>query len=324
MNNYCSIQTEPVSVLIVDDDPFTQMQLRLYLQRENYRLIITNNGKEGLKAYHQYHPDLVLLDAVMPEMDGFECCQQLMQLPGAEYTPILMITSLDDQQSVDQAFAVGATDYVTKPIHWPVLRQRVRRLLHQVRLQQQLEAANEKLQRLVSIDGLTQIHNRRRFDECIQFEWQRLAREEQWLALIFIDIDYFKLYNDTYGHQAGDHCLQQVAQTIQNTLQRPADFAARYGGEEFAVILPNTHLAGAKKVAEKIRFNIENLHIPHQKSSVSQWVSASLGVVCLIPDAQETPKQLIKKADQALYQAKLQGRNCLVTVDESQILAIIP
>lgn len=302
-------------ILIVDDDPFMQMQLRLYLEREGYQLIITNNGKEGIQAYHQYHPDLVLLDAVMPEMDGFECCQQLMQLPGAEYTPILMITSLDDQQSVDQAFAVGASDYVTKPIHWPVLRQRVKRLLHQVRLQQQLEAANKKLERLASIDGLTQINNRRRFDETLQHEWQRLAREKQPLALILIDIDYFKLYNDTYGHQAGDSCLQQVAKTIENTLQRSADFAGRYGGEEFVVILPNTPLAGAKYVAYKIRFAVQQLQIPHYQSTVSQWISVSLGVSCVVPNAHFRAEQLLQKADQALYHAKVQGRDRLVAVD---------
>lgn len=168
---------------------------------------------------------------------------------------------------------------------------------------------------LVSIDGLTQINNRRRFDECLQHEWQRLTREKQPLALILIDIDYFKLYNDTYGHQAGDNCLQQVAQAINNALQRPADVAARYGGEEFAVILPNTDLAGAKTVAEKIRSLVQQLQITHQKSPVSRWVSGSLGVTCVVPDADKLPEQLIQKADQALYQAKVQGRDRLVAVD---------
>ncbi|HEY9646472.1 MAG TPA: response regulator, partial [Chroococcidiopsis sp.] len=222
--------SEPPLILVVDDDRFMRYQLHHIMSEEGYRVEEANNGREGIEAYQTLKPDIVLMDAIMPVMDGFSCCQKLRSTaieqtqPGQApiHPPILMITSLDDQQSVDMAFASGADDYVTKPIHWAVLRQRVKRLIYQHQLHRELHDANQKLaeanfalERLVSLDGLTQVANRRRFDQCFQFEWQRLARDQQYLSLILADIDYFKAYNDTYGHQAGDRCLYQVAQAIQ-------------------------------------------------------------------------------------------------------------
>ncbi len=307
-----SNQPEQPLILIVDDDPFIQMQLRLYLEREGYRTIIISNGEEALSAYTRDRPQLVLLDAIMSGMNGFDCCAKLMKLPEATYTPVLMITALDDQQSVDQAFNAGATDYVTKPIHWAVLRQRVRRLLHQAQLQKDLEAANQSLYRMVSIDGLTQISNRRRFDEYFQKEWLRMAREQLPLSLILCDVDCFKAYNDAYGHQAGDKCLQQIAKAIDSIVQRPADLVARYGGEEFVVILPNTNATGALCVAEKICLKVRDLKIFHVHSAVSNFVTISLGVTSVVPSREDSKERLIARADKALYQAKNQGRDRVV------------
>lgn len=296
-------------ILLIDDDPFIRLQLRLCLEKEGYRVVEANDGLEGLAAYQALHPDLVLLDAVMPEMDGFECCTKLMSLPEGTHIPVLMITGLEDQASVDLAFEVGATDFVTKPIHWAVLRQRVRRLLQQSLLRQQLEAANQRLQSLVSLDGLTQVANRRRFDEYLTQEWRRLARERSPLALILCDVDFFKAYNDTYGHQAGDYCLQQVAQALSDTAKRPADLVARYGGEEFAVILPHTDLEGAIQVAEAMRERIKELAIPHTQSTTGQFITLSSGVACTIPLHDADPARLIATADAALYRAKSEGRD---------------
>ncbi len=172
-----------------------------------------------------------------------------------------------------------------------------------------LEQANEQLNRLATLDGLTQVANRRQFDQRLQHEWQRLSRERQDLSLIICDIDYFKNYNDTYGHLAGDECLQKVAYAIQKAVQRPADLVARYGGEEFAVILPNTPQYGAMKVAENIREQVSKLHIHHTASQVSSWVTLSLGISTMIPTPEEVPATLIAQADVALYQAKTQGRD---------------
>lgn len=175
-----------------------------------------------------------------------------------------------------------------------------------------LQADNKHLQRLVSIDGLTQVANRRRFDEYLEIEWLRMARERQPLSLILCDVDYFKLYNDTYGHLVGDTCLQRVAEAISRGLKRPADLLARYGGEEFAVVLPNTNALGAVQVAEKLRCEINHLMIPHATSAVSNYVTMSWGVSSIIPTHEFSLKQLIAAADKALYEAKEQGRNRII------------
>ncbi|BAY17801.1 response regulator receiver modulated diguanylate cyclase [Nostoc sp. HK-01] len=296
-------------VLIVDDEPFIRTQLRLALERDGYQIAEARDGLEALILFQQLHPQIVLMDAIMPGMDGFECCIKLQSLDQGKYTPVLMITGLEDQESVDQAFDAGAIDYVTKPIHWPVLRQRVKRLIQQSQLQKQLEAANQELQRLVTIDGLTQVASRRRFEEYFSQEWQRMARDQLPLSLILCDVDYFKSYNDTYGHRAGDRCLQKVAQAIKDSVKRPADLVARYGGEEFAVILPKTEMQGAAILAEKICSVVRKLAIPHSNSQVSGYVTISAGVAADIPQPGSDFQDIISAADRALYQAKIEGRD---------------
>ncbi|HEY9674612.1 MAG TPA: diguanylate cyclase [Waterburya sp.] len=184
--------------------------------------------------------------------------------------------------------------------------------IQQSSLFEQLEAANQELQRLACVDGLTQVANRRRFDEYLNLEWRRLGRERRPLSLILCDIDYFKLYNDTYGHLSGDLCLQQVASVLRQVLRRPADLVARYGGEEFAMILPNTDLTEASRVAETIRQSLQRLAIPHTQSPMSQCVTLSLGVACSIPTSDSSPQALIAAADEVLYQAKAEGRDRVV------------
>lgn len=312
-------------ILVVDDDQFTRQLLRRVMEKEGYQVIEAANGEQGLEAYKRLKPHLVLLDALMPVMDGFTCCTQLQMLGNddsleqetfvdesfqdAARTPVLMITGLEDQESVDRAFAVGATDYLTKPIHLAVLRQRVRRIIQQSQLYQKLEIANRELQRLASLDGLTGVANRRRFDEYLDVEWRRLAREKLPLSLILCDIDFFKKYNDTYGHQAGDACLRRVADALRFCARRSVDLVARYGGEEFAVILPNTTDVGASLVAEEIRTVVNALEIAHAQSAVSEHVTLSLGVACMQPTLSSPPSILIAVADAALYKAKAAGRN---------------
>jgi diguanylate cyclase (GGDEF)-like protein len=313
-------------ILIVDDDPSMRQVLRRVMEKDGYQVVEAANGEQGLEVYRRLKPQLILLDALMPVMDGFACCTHLQKLisessPDDEAfadvndlnsvarTPVLMITGLDDQASVDRAFAVGATDYVTKPIHFAVLRQRVRRLIQQSQLYQKLEIANRELQRLASLDGLTGVANRRRFDEYLDMEWQHMAREKLPLSLILCDIDFFKKYNDTYGHQAGDACLRQVADALRFCARRSIDLVARYGGEEFVVILPNTTVSVAAQIAEEMRSVVNALQIPHVQSAVSQYVTLSLGIACMTPTLNTSPAMLIAAADAALYQAKAAGRN---------------
>ena len=307
--NTASLFQQPPIVLVVDDDRITRQLLRRAMEQEGYQVVEAGNGEECLKAYQNYQPHIILIDAMMPVMDGFTCCTYLQKLPGGDRTPILMITSLDDKESIARAFAVGASEYVTKPIHWFVLLQRVRRLINQILLVEQLEAANLELQRLANSDGLTQVANRRRFDEYFDEEWRRHSRALLPLSLILCDIDFFKIYNDTYGHQAGDECLKLVANTISCNVKRAGDLVARYGGEEFAVILPNTLGENAFEVAQKIREKLKELQIPHVGSLVSEYVTLSLGVASTYPQQNQAKALLLASADKALYQAKTAGRD---------------
>ena len=207
-----------------------------------------------------------------------------------------------------------------QPLEIDLLKQlatQVAIAIQQSELYQKLQSANLELHRLASSDGLTQVANRRCFDEYIHQEWQRLAREKSPLSLILCDIDFFKKYNDTYGHQAGDRCLQQVAQAISRVIKRPADLVARYGGEEFAIILPHTEAQGAAHVAELIRLEVKSLEIPHnihqlsqaESSAIKTYITLSLGVASMIPDHASSPARLIFNADHALYAAKAEGRD---------------
>lgn len=195
----------------------------------------------------------------------------------------------------------------TNQLLWQILQK-------QAIAKQKLKATNQKLLHLATIDGLTQVKNRYFFNQKIHHEWQRLQREQQPLSLILFDVDYFKRYNDFYGHQAGDLCLQEIAQVAQKSLHRPADFIARYGGEEFAVVLPNTSKDGAITVAQRIQKSLKTLAIPHQSSGVSSIISVSLGIAHMIPTEDVLCESLIEQADQALYHAKEMGRDRYIVV----------
>ncbi len=310
----------PPLILTVDDDSTTRQMIRRNLKFEGYEIVEANNGSQCLEMYLQVKPDIILLDAIMPMMDGFECCQKLQHLMQNNFaTPVLMITGLDDEESVDHAFAAGATDYVTKPIHWPVLLQRVRRLLQQAQLYKELEEANHKYQRLANEDGLTGVANRRRLDEYLDECWQQAIKDRSALSLLLCDVDFFKKYNDNYGHIAGDFCLQQVAKIMRNCVKRSADLVGRYGGEEFMIILPNTNEAGGLHVGEKIRSSIEQFMIPHKFSSVSNYITLSIGSASVVPSETDLPITLVAAADRALYTAKVSGRNRVSSGNTSEI-----
>ncbi|MGF1517181.1 MAG: diguanylate cyclase domain-containing protein [Nodosilinea sp.] len=303
------IQPESAVILVADDDACIRHMLNRYLEHEGYQVIEAADGEATLSLYFDHLPDLVLLDALMPGVDGFEVCERLQTMTQGNLAPILMITGLEDEKSVDQAFAIGVVDYVTKPIHWAVLRQRVKRLIHQHRLERQLREANYQLQQLTMIDSLTQVANRRRFDEYLLQEWGRALRGHLPLSLIICDLDHFKPYNDHYGHQAGDRCLQAVAEALDQCINRASDLVARYGGEEFAVILPNTTMAGAMQVGDRLVKAIQALALPHATSPTAPVVTLSCGGATVMPRANYLPADLIFTADGALYQAKDRGRN---------------
>ncbi len=306
-------------ILIVDDQIVSQRFLEKILTKNSYQVMTALNAKIALDIIKDNLPDLILLDIMMPDMNGYELCAHLKNNQTTKNIPIIFLTCLEGIEDKIKAFEIGGVDYIIKPYQQQEVIVRIETHLKIKRLQEQLEhqnnllqIANEKLKKLCVRDELTQIINRRGFEQTFKQEWYRMAREKQQLSLIICDIDYFKLYNDKYGHQQGDKCLKKVAQTINNCARRPADLVARYGGEEFVVILPNTPSEGAIHVAEFIQIKISQLEIPHEASKISQYVTLSLGISSMIPHLNYRPENLLKSADQALYEAKDQGRNRLI------------
>ncbi|MBE9048695.1 diguanylate cyclase [Pleurocapsales cyanobacterium LEGE 10410] len=449
----------PEQILIVDDLPENIRLLSSLLSENGYQVSSATDGKMALSMIDRECPDLILLDIMLPEMDGYQVCRYLKSQEQTRHIPIIFLSGLDSESDKVEAFKFGGVDYITKPFFVEEVVFRVKTQLSIIKQQQQfkwmldkqiaerkvaerelnksralltgvlnssldgvaafeavrdpqdtivdfrwlianpvaamtvggtidtlrgkrlfvegtpghlfeglfdlfvqvvetctviekehyydsdslqawfqivavklgdgfamtfrdisdrkqieitLKNTNNLLAYQANIDSLTQISNRRRFDEYISQEWSRCAREQEYLSLILCDVDYFKAYNDTYGHQAGDDCLYEVAKAIERAVKRPADLAFRYGGEEFAVILPHTESQGAMKVAADIHQQIQDLQILHVSSEVDNIVSISLGVSSLIPDAASSPHALISAADNALYDAKIQGRNRII------------
>lgn len=307
-------------ILIVDDDYAMRTVLRNWLEQDGYRVVEAGSSTACLAAYREHHPDLVLLDVMMPGQDGFVCCEQLHHLSGGEYTPILIMTSLVDDQSIHKAFAHGASDYLIKPLQWNLLSHQLQRILTQSRHSRRLESENQQFSRLATLDSLTRIPNRRCFDEHLEAMWRQMIREEGWLAFILGDVDFFKAYNDAYGHLAGDRCLQAIARTLNQCCRRPLDLVARYGGEEFGIILPKTNLEGGLKVASFMEKTLQKLNLPHQGSAIADRVTMSFGVAALFPTKNNIPDMLLEVADRALYSAKEQGRARVFGTDTENLL----
>ncbi|MFP4007201.1 MAG: diguanylate cyclase domain-containing protein [Spirulinaceae cyanobacterium] len=320
-------------ILIIDDSSINIHVLTKILEKNNYRTEIAETGLLALKIVRQNRPDLILLDIMLPDMNGYAVCKMLKADPKIQDIPIIFMSALEEVPDKVKAFEVGAVDYMTKPFEPVEMIARIETHLRlrslQVKLQEQnqqlqqeihdrciaetaLKQANLQLKRLAHLDGLTQVANRRLFDDTLTQEWRRLQRDRLPLALILIDVDYFKDYNDFYGHLAGDDCLRQIARALSQAVKRPADLIARYGGEEFAVILPNTKTEGAVNVAQRIQDYIHNLAIPHKRSQVRNIVTASLGASSLVPSLDQSPEDLIASADRALYQAKQNGRDRVI------------
>jgi diguanylate cyclase (GGDEF)-like protein len=252
-------------------------------------------------AQHQL-PDVILLDAMMPDMDGYAVLQALRASAVTRDIPVIFVTALKTPEDETRALDAGAADFITKPVNASVVRARVRTQLT-------VKRQSDALRRLTLTDGLTGVANRRSFDETLANEWRRCARAQVPLAIVMVDIDEFKNYNDAYGHQAGDACLRQVAQAMLRSAGRPQDLVARYGGEEFAILLPQEDVRGAEGVARKLLDEVSLLSIPHARSKVAPWVSVSMGLAAIIPGDSVEPAQLIGRADELLYQAKQAGRN---------------
>jgi len=305
-----------MKILVVDDSPTIRVALRSLLERMGHTVVEANDGEKALQMYREDRPGLVLIDVVMPVMDGYESARHMRETSADEWVPIIFLSSKEADQDLDRAIEAGGDDYLVKPVSFVVLNAKIRALQRlesmrtkQLEMSRDLASANRELEKLSRQDGLTGIANRRYFDSYLVTEVRRAAREKAPVSLILSDVDHFKAFNDCYGHQAGDDCLRRVAAALSSAGRRPADLAARYGGEEFAMVLPGTVLDGAVDVAQAVSRVIGGLAIPHARSAVDQNVTLSQGVVSLIPEKESASEDLIQHADQALYQAKQQGRN---------------
>lgn len=311
-----------MKILVVEDTRTSLLIISQYVQRLGATALQADCGARAIEIFQAEQPDLVLLDIILPDMDGFIVAQRLRALEiNGGWTPIIFLSSLNRDEDIERGIAAGGDDYLPKPISEVVLGAKIRAMQRIVQMRtslvvlaRKLDTANQELKRLSAIDGLTGISNRRLFDDFIAREWRRARRAESSVALMMCDVDHFKRYNDTYGHQAGDDCLRQVASAIQSVMERASDIVARYGGEEFVVVLPETPIGGALFVAEKIRHAIHALNIPHAESPQGR-VTLSIGIATQIPTENETQEALISAADRALYQAKHDGRDRVCRFD---------
>jgi len=287
-------------LLVVDDQPIN-IQVMYQAFAGDYQVFMATNGEQALHICKTNPPDLVLLDVVMPGMDGFEVCARLKGDDSTNHIPIIFVTAHSDAAQETHGLSLGAVDFIPKPINPDVVRARVKTHLT-------LKFQSDLLRKLVFLDGLSGVFNRRYFDQQITMEWARAARNNLPLSLILLDVDYFKLYNDRYGHQAGDDALRIIASTLKSCLRRPADLVARYGGEEFACILPETSYDDALQLAQELERRVREKHIVHESSSVNPSVTISVGLATREPNTSGDVQSLVGLADELLYQAKHTGR----------------
>lgn len=322
---------EKATLLIVDDRPENLLALEQLLSSDDIEIVRALSGLEALEKTLDHQFALILLDVQMPDMDGYETAKLLRGNKRTSAIPIIFVTAaLKDQDHVFRGYGSGAVDYLLKPLEPSVLQSKVKIFLelHRQRqllevktkeldakvaeleaLQHELKASNEKLRLLSSRDGLTDLPNRRFFDETLEREWKRGLRDQTPVCLILADIDHFKAYNDSYGHVMGDDCLKQVGQRLASAPLRDVDTMARYGGEEFAVILPDTDISGGELIARRMLDFVSELNIEHNQSPTASHVTVSLGLNALVPSVTATPTALVASADKALYRAKASGRN---------------
>jgi diguanylate cyclase (GGDEF)-like protein len=299
------IKAEAKPKLLIVDDQTINIQVLSQAFSGEFQVFMATSGAKALAICAAQAPDLVLLDVMMPDMDGYEVCTRLKANPLTADIPVIFVTAQTDDASEEYGLEVGAVDFISKPINIKIVRARVKAHIA-------LKRQSDVLRNFAFIDGLTGVRNRRYFDEHLAIEIGRAQRSKLALGLILIDVDFFKRFNDCYGHQAGDDCLRRLSSLFLVCLKRPADFVARYGGEEFVCVLPDTDLQGALILAENIREAALACHIPHAESSVSEWVTLSLGVSVMAPDSPIASDELVKLADANLYLAKHQGRNRVV------------
>ncbi len=317
-----------MKILVAEDTKSNLAYLEACILEAGFDVITATNGKEAVEAFDKHHPDLVLLDVIMPELDGIAAAKLIRERTKSSnnWIPIIFISALSEDVTVVKGLEVGGDDYICKPVSQVVLNAKLHAMRRIYKMQQQLDIANKQLKRMADYDVLTGLANRRKFNKYLESEWKRSAKKGNTLSLCICDVDFFKQYNDTYGHQAGDDALCEVANGLFNAIRRPGDLVSRFGGEEFAIILPDTDHDGAAKMIERGRVAVEGARIAHSESSVSGVLTISAGIATIEPsqlDAEAGIKSLLKSADDALYVAKSKGRNCVRSHSKQVLVAAV-
>ena len=299
-------ETKKHSVLVVDDEYANSLAL-IHILSPEYTVYVEKCGQDAIEAAEELSPDVILLDIVMQEMDGYKVLSVLKNSERTKNIPVIFITGLHGIDNEKKGLILGAADYITKPFIPEIVELRVK---NQIKILEQLRT----IEQLSMTDQLTDLHNRRSFDARLKLEWGRALREQEPISILMIDIDRFKIYNDTHGHYQGDLALKSFAKVLAGTLKRPGDFAARWGGEEFVALLPNTDLNGALAIAERIRNFVDEMEIPclnnqSQAGNLAAKITVSIGVNTREHGKNMTVDEFSSMADEALYIAKRTGRN---------------
>jgi len=295
--------------LMIFDDQQLNLRVLHRLFKDDCQIEMAMDGNEAVQRCLKFMPDLILLDVEMPGKDGFTVCRELKKDPVLRPVPVIFITGRSSDEDESEGLALGAVDFITKPITPPIVRARVRTHL-------MLRGQARLMHELAFRDALTGVANRRRFDEHLKLQWRAAVRSQQPLSALLIDVDGFKAYNDHYGHLAGDDALRNVARALSSGLIRPGDFLARYGGEEFVALLPESRLDQAAAIAEQLRERVQQMAMPHACSPNSEVMTVSIGIATLIPQDRGGSEVLLQAADSALYAAKHAGRNQVCTALE--------
>lgn len=300
-------------ILVVDDNPDNLEVIATRLRFRGYEVEEVTNGEDALRAVGRHPPDLVLLDVMLPGIDGYEVARRIKADPSLPFIPVILVTARDSTQDKVAGLDAGADDYLTKPINFPEMEARVRSMLRIKRLQDELAEKNQELAQLSISDGLTGLYNHRHLQEVVHEEFERAKRTGETLAVVMFDLDHFKRVNDTRGHQMGDRVLQEMAEILRRTA-REIDKLGRYGGEEFMAILPDTDLDEAAVFAERVREQVaQHEFLADHGPPLHMTVSA--GVATFPHRRVGSPRSLVKRADEALYAAKAAGRNCVVRLN---------
>lgn len=296
------------TILIVDDMT-TNLLLLSDLLKDDYNIKISKSGTKALEILNAPNDiDLVLLDIEMPDINGYEVCKELKNNNKTKNLPIVFITAKNSEEDEEFALNLGAIDYITKPFSKAILRLRLKNHL-------ELKLKTDLLEQLSMYDGLTNIRNRRFFDEAFEKTFLEVKREKISLAVLMIDIDFFKPYNDNYGHGKGDEALKKVAFALQSTIKRPTDLVARYGGEEFVILLKDIDKPGLETVAKNLLEAVRDLKITHDFSKVANFITVSIGISYYNTNKDITKIELLIKADETLYKVKNSGRNNFSILD---------